>query len=219
MKGFKYQITVPVLSFKYKQNGDIQYAPVYFNSATRTAINSDKYDLGKSFQEISYRIDNWINEGSCWITESIEAQYVNISVYSPLSGSTYIELLDKLKNPMKGLINIKNNENKCFLWCHIRYLNLVKTRLEGITTEDKNMINDLNYEGIKIPVSKNDYCRTERQNNICINVFCCENGLTYPVYVLDQKFYNSMDLLLISDENKSHYVHIKDFGRFMCNEK
>ena len=64
MKGFKYQITVTVLLCKHKQNGDIEYAPVYFNSATKTIINSDKYDLDKSFQEILYRIDNWINEGS-----------------------------------------------------------------------------------------------------------------------------------------------------------
>ena len=35
-----------------------------FNSATKTMINSDKYDLGKSFQEILSRIDNSINEGS-----------------------------------------------------------------------------------------------------------------------------------------------------------
>ena len=49
-------------------------------------------------------------------------------------------------------------------------------------------------------------------------MFCYENGLTYPVYVSDQKFHNSMDLLLISDENKSHYVYIKDFNRFMCNK-
>ena len=67
-------------------------------------------------------------------------------------------------------------------------------------------------------VSKKDYCRIERQNNICINLFCYENGLTYPVYVSDQKFHNSMDLLLISDENKSGYVYIKDFNRFMCNK-
>ena len=45
---------------------------------------------------------------------------------------------------MKGLINIKNNDNKYFLWCHIRHLNLVKTNPERITKEDKNMINDLN---------------------------------------------------------------------------
>ena len=49
-------------------------------------------------------------------------------------------------------------------------------------------------------------------------MFCCENELTYPVYVSGQKFHNSMDLLLISNENKSHYVYIKDFNRFMCNK-
>ena len=133
-------------------------------------------------------------------------------------GNTYTELPDELKNPMKGLINIKNNDNKCFLWCHIRHLNLVKRHLERITKEDKNMINDLDYEGFKFPVSKKDYCKIERQNNICINVFCYENGLANPVDVSDQKFEHCMDLLLISDENKSHYVYIKDFNRFMCNK-
>ena len=48
-------------------------------------------------------------------------------------GSTYIELPNGLKNPMKGPINIKNNDNKCFLWCHIRHLNLVKTHSERVT--------------------------------------------------------------------------------------
>ena len=67
---------------------------------------------------------------------------------------------------------------------------------------------------------KKDYCKTERQNNICINVFCYENGLTYPVYLSDQKFHSSMDLLLISHEMnlKSHYAYIKDFNRFICNK-
>ena len=119
MKGFKYQITVKILLCKYKINGNKEYAPVYFNYATKSVINSDKYMLDRSFQESLYRIDNWINEGSGWIIESIEAQYVNTSIYSPLIGRTYIELPDKLKNPMKRLINIRSNDNKCFLWCHI----------------------------------------------------------------------------------------------------
>ena len=80
------------------------------------------------------------------------------------------------------------------------------------------MINDLDYERIKFHVSKMDYCRIERQNNICINVFCYENGLNYPVYASDQKFHDSMDLLLISNENKSNYVYIKDFNRFVFNK-
>ena len=53
---------------------------------------------------------------------------------------------------------------------------------------------------------KKDYCKIERQNNICINLSCYESGLTYPIYVSNQKFKDCMDLLLISNENKSHYV-------------
>ena len=143
---------------------------------------------------------------------------MNISVYSPLIGVTYVELPDKLKNLMKGLINIKNDDNKFFLWCHMRHLNPLKIRPEKIANVDKKVINNLDYEGIKFPVSKKDYCRIERQNNICIKAFCHENGLTYPVYASDQKSGDSMDLLLISDENKSDCVYIKDFSRFMCNK-
>ena len=139
--------------------------------------------LDKSFQEILYRIDNWINEGSGWIIESIEAQYVTIYFYSPIIGSRYIELPSKLKDFKKGLINIKNNDNKCFLWCHIRYLNPLNKNPQRITKEDKSMITDLDCKGIYFPVSKSHYCKIERQNNICINVFCYEHGLTYPVYV------------------------------------
>ena len=133
MKGFKYQITVMFLLCKYRINGDRDFALVYFNSTTKTVINSDKPDLDLSFQEILYGIDNWINEGSGWIIESMQSQYVNISIYSPLSGSTCIELPDKLKNPEEGLINITNNDNKCFIWCHIRHLNPSKIHPEKIT--------------------------------------------------------------------------------------
>ena len=80
------------------------------------------------------------------------------------------------------------------------------------------MINNLDYVGIAFPVSKKDIAKIERQSNICVNVSCYENELTYPVYLSDQKFRDSMDLLLVSDENKSHYVYIKDFNRFMCNK-
>ena len=55
-------------------------------------------------------------------------------------------------------------------------------------------------------------------NNICINVFGNENGLMFPIYLPDQKFGNSMDLLLVTNGDKSHYVHIKDFNRFMFHK-
>ena len=57
-----------------------------------------------------------------------------------------------------------------------------------------------------------DFGKIEKKNNTCINVVCYENNLIYPVYVS-----NYMDLLMVTNENKSHYVYIKDFKRFMCN--
>ena len=57
------------------------------------------------------------------------------------------------------------------------------------------MANDLNYEGIKFPASKTDFSKYEKKSNICINVFCYEIDLIYPVYISDQKFENCMDLL------------------------
>ena len=69
------------------------------------------------------KIDYWINQGSGWIIESIELQYINISAYKPLLGSSYTDLPIELRSPRKGLINIKNNDQKCFLWYHVRYIN------------------------------------------------------------------------------------------------
>ena len=76
IKSFKYQITVKVLLSKHKEKGDIEFAPVYVKSTAKTVINSDKYDLDKSSQEILHQIDNWINEGSSWVIESVDGEYI-----------------------------------------------------------------------------------------------------------------------------------------------
>ena len=110
-KGFKYQITLKVMLKKCKPNGEIEFRPVYFNSTTKTVINY-KFSLEDAFQEILCRIDNWINEGSGWINELIESQYTDVSTYRSLSGSSYIKLPVELKSLKKGLINIKNNDQK-----------------------------------------------------------------------------------------------------------
>ena len=70
-KGFKYQITLKVTLEKYKST-EIEFAPVYFNSTTITVTNE------RFSQEILYRVNNWIIEGSGWIVELIESQYINI---------------------------------------------------------------------------------------------------------------------------------------------
>ena len=113
-----------------------------------------KFSLENVFQEVLYRISNWINEGSCWIVELIKSQYINISTYRPLSGSSYIKLPAELKSPKKGLINIKNNNQKCFLSCHVRHVNLIKIHPERITMNDRKIANGVDYDGVKFPVQE-----------------------------------------------------------------
>ena len=141
-KGFRYHITVKVLLNKYMLNREIEFAPVYFKSVTKKVINH-RFIFENYFEEILYLIDNSINEGSDWIVESIESQYINISTYRPLSGSSYMNLPVELRSPRKGLINIKSKDQKCFLWCHVRHINPSKEHSESITKEDKNLLSIL----------------------------------------------------------------------------
>ena len=92
------------------------------------------------------------------------------------------------------------------------------TNPEKFTQEDKELISDLDYDGIEFPVQENDFSKIEVKNNICINVFGYENELVFPIYVSDQIFEDSMDLFLLIDDDKSHYVYIKDFNRFTIHK-
>ena len=67
-------------------------------------------------------------------------------------------------------------------------------------------------------MQEKDFNKIEVKNNICINVFGYENGLVIPIYVSDQKLEDSRDLLLLIHDDKSHYVYIKDFDRFMFHK-
>ena len=125
-----------------------------------------------------------------------------------MSGSSYLKFPTELRSLKKGLINIKINDQKSFLCCHVRHINPVKINLERITQKDKELVNDL------------DLCekKIEKKNNICINVFGYENKLPFPIYISDQKCENSMDLLPVINENNSHYVYVKDFNRFLFHK-
>ena len=57
-----------------------------------------------------------------------------------------MKLAIKLESPKKGLINIKNKDQKCFLLCHVRHINIVEIHPERITGEDRELANDLDYD-------------------------------------------------------------------------
>ena len=60
-----------------------------------------KFGPENAFQEILYRIGNWINEGSGWIVELIESHHIDISTYRPLSQRSYVKLPFQWRSPKK----------------------------------------------------------------------------------------------------------------------
>ena len=130
-KGFKYQITKNVLLKKYKLNEEIKFTPVYFNLLTKTAINH-RFRFENSFQETLNMIDVWINKGSGWNFESTGSQYINISTYKPLSGSSCMSLPVVNKKFKKRTNQHKKKRSKMFLWSHVRHINPSKEHPERI---------------------------------------------------------------------------------------
>lgn len=101
---------------------------MYFNCKTKTSTNpKDISEASKASQaEILQRIGTWISEGSRCTTDNVDHHYVNMVKYKPRSGSSYVELPAELRHHKKGLINVKNNDDECYRWCHLKYENFHK---------------------------------------------------------------------------------------------
>ena len=219
MKGLKFVETLKE-TFKKLVKDEIVYKTAYFNSKPQTIIN--KTEINKSLQSskdyILNMIAQWISDGSGWTVESVDNHYLNIVQYQPMKGLSYIKLPQELRHHRKGLINMKNEDNECFRWCHIRHLNPQDKNPQRIKKSDKEYINKLDYSGIEFPVTTKQYNKIEKQNEININVFGYENKQPYPIYVSKEKYENHMELLLIIEDENKHYVLIEDLNRFMYNK-
>ena len=225
MKGFKFIETLEVtfekdtIDSKTGKRVSI-YKTAFFNGKAKTITkpNDIEPELNMSRQDILNVIDKWVSEGSGWVIDRIDSHYLNVTLYKPLNGSTYIELPTELRNSKKGLINMKNKDEECFRWCHIRHLNPQTKYPERIKKEDKKMINELNYDGINFPLSPKHYNKVEKQNSIRINVFGYEDGQPFRINISKETFEDQMNLLLITKDEKKHYVLIKEFNAFMYNQ-
>ena len=107
---------------------------------------------------------------------------------------------------------------KCFLWCHVRHINPLNEHPERIKKNYKKIAEEHNYDGIEFPEQEKDFNKIEVKNNICINVFGYGNKLVSPIYISDKKFEDSLDLLHLICNDKSHYLYIKYFNRLMFHK-
>ena len=226
--GHKANITIRV-EFKKRilQDGEeaYEFTQPYFNSTTRIILNEldirDFYD--KAVEEILNRIARWISKGSGWVVVRILNLYFNIVSYEPLRGRSYFPLPGELRNSKRGLINLQNDDNECFRWCHVRHINPIENNPQRITQKDRKIAQTLDYTGVTFPVTIKDMGRIEKQNKININAYLYNEDGKYvkPLRNSETEYQDTLNVLLIERETekeyKQHYVYIKDFNRLNYN--
>ena len=150
----------------------------HFNTPTVTITNASTSALvlEETTAALESRLQSFQERGSNWKISDILGHYVNVVSYSPLKGSSYLELPECLTLGKTGLINPKNKDNKCLLWCHTTHINPQTNNPQRIKKEDRKLAETLNYTGIEFPVKITDIGKIETQNNIRISVFGHSGG-------------------------------------------
>ena len=160
-KGFKCGETLQV-TFTKLSSDEIVIKTAYFKSKAQTIINHIHEALKMSKQNILNKITQWISEGSGWTIQSVDNHYLNIAKYKPMNGSSYTQLPSELRR-RNALINIKNEDNECFRWCHIRHLNPQEKNPQRIKKSDKEYVEKLDYSEIEFPVTIKQFNKNEKR--------------------------------------------------------
>ena len=134
--------------------------------------------------------------------------------------ASYIPLPEWIKNK-KAIVNIKNKDDKCFLWCILRYLYPKERDEERIKDLEKYEFS-LNTKGITFPMNINNINKFEKLNPSLpgINVFSVDDKNTiYPLREAKRDCKNTIDLFLHEEDGVSHYSLIKNFHRLIRKQK
>ena len=108
------------------------------------------------------------------------------------------------------IVNLKNEDNKCFKWAVTRALNPIGKNAERITNELREQAKLLNWTGLEFPTSVKHIGKFEKQNDdVAVNVFGYEvegkKEYVYPLRISGLQREQVVNLMLISDGEKNHY--------------
>ena len=188
----------------------------YFQSQTH--INLEKTDvkviLSRMLREIMEKLADYQRNGSGWYFKEVISFEIHIVDYKPIKGSSYIPLPNFLMRK-NAIINIKNKDDKCFLWSVLRYLHPKQIHGKRLTDLIKYE-NDLNFKGIEFPLKVKDITKFENQNPDIpgINIFSInDNNKIYPLRLNQKDTKKTIDLFLFSKDENQHYSLIKNFSR------
>ena len=182
-------------------------------------------NINEIYQEMSDEIEEEIQkvqeaEGSGWVFVEIENLTLHTSIWNPINAGSYIDLPKELKN-RKAIINMQNEDDKCFMWSVLRALNPKDKNSERVDKDLKSKQDTLNMEGINYPVDFRGIDRFEKQNPE-ISISLLGYNKDERVYPLKLSKYtgskHDITLLLIKDEDNSHYCLVKNISALLSSQ-
>ena len=199
----------------------LNQSKAYFTSGILKNLTSTDVNklIDLCYKKILNDIDAYQENGSGWYFNEVVQLEIHTVEFNPAKGSTYIPLPDWISNK-KAIVNIKNKDEKCFLWCILRYL-YPRDRDEERLTDLKKYENSLNTKGISFPMKLRDISKFEKLNPALpgINVFSVNNNIFYPLRMAERDCLNTIDLFLYEEDGVSHYSLIKNFTRLIKTQK
>ena len=197
--------------------------PFDFHSSIKLILEDT--DVEEVYDEMVDEIETAIQkvenaQGSGWVLVSIRNITLHTANWDPLNAGSYMELPAFLKNK-NAIINMKNQDEKCFMWCVLRALNPKDKNAERIDKDLKSKQDTLNMKGIKYPVSFRDIDRFESLNpNISISVMGYnQDDRVYPLKI--SKYTgceHDIILMLIKDGENSHYCLVKNMSALIASQ-
>ena len=151
-------------------------------------------------------------EGSGWEFLGVIKLVLHTTKWEPIYGSSYIPLDPYLANK-KAIINMQNEDDKCFMWSVLRALYPKDNHPERIDKDLKSKQDNINMGGICYPVEFRAIDRFEHLNpNISISVlgYNKEEGV-FPLKI--SKYTgcdNDIVLLLLKEAEKGENGEIKE---------
>ena len=190
----------------------------YFYSFTLTNLKSTDVDelIRWAYDGIDGAIEAYQEKGSTWYFKEVDKLEIHTVKFNPLKGSTYLPLPDWIKNK-QAIINMKNKDDKCFIWSILRQLYPKKKDPQYIG-DLKVYENTLNTKGLIFRMPLDNISKFEKLNPLLpgINVFSYnEKDKSYPLRLAKRDCKCTIDLFFHTEGSISHYSLIKNFSRLI----
>ena len=193
----------------------------YFTSGIHINLESTNVEklINKCVKRIIEDLEAFQQNGSGWYFKEVVQLEIHTVENGAMKGSPYIPLPDWISSK-KAIVNIENKDEKCFLWCILRYLYPREDNGNRLT-DLKKYENSLNTKGISFPMKLKHISKLEKLNPSLpgINVFSVnENKKFYPLKMAEKDCLNTIDLLFFEQDGVSHYSLIKNFTRLVKSQ-